>query len=70
MQRALLSTRATLVLLIGMLTGVGAGLLASAGGLHLAQCVLYGVGAFGAGVLLVNQLIAGPEEPAEDEHAS
>ncbi|MGW7449450.1 hypothetical protein [Kitasatospora sp. NPDC054795] len=70
MQRALLSTRATLVLLIGMLTGIGAGLLAAAGGVHLAQCVLYGTGAFGAGVPLVNQLVASPEEPAKNEHAS
>ncbi|MFD4659660.1 hypothetical protein ACFWP2_28995 [Kitasatospora sp. NPDC058444] len=70
MQRALLSTRATLVLLIGMLTGIGAGLLAAAGGVHLAQCVLYGAGAFSVGVPLVNQLVASSEEPVEDEHVS
>ncbi|MFI9325564.1 hypothetical protein ACIGXI_38100 [Kitasatospora aureofaciens] len=71
MQRALLSTRATLVLLIGMLTGIGAGILAAAGGVHPAQCVLYGVGAFGVGVPFVNQLVAGHEkESAENESDS
>ncbi|MEV7596966.1 hypothetical protein AB0O91_06205 [Kitasatospora sp. NPDC089797] len=71
MQPALLSTRAALVLLIGVLTGVGAGVLAAAGGTHPARCALYGVGAFGVGVPFVNRLVAGPgREPAEDEPAS
>ncbi|MFJ7243261.1 hypothetical protein ACIQWA_01315 [Kitasatospora sp. NPDC098652] len=66
MRRPLLSTRATLVLLIGVLTGIGAGVLAAAGGVHAAQCVLYGAGAFGVSVPFVDRLIAGPEqEPAE-----
>ncbi|MFD5083432.1 hypothetical protein ACFWOG_12435 [Kitasatospora sp. NPDC058406] len=67
-RRALLSPRAALVLLVGVLTGIGAGVLTAAGGAHLAQCVLYGVGAFGASVSFVNQLVAEPrEEPADKE---
>ncbi|MFJ2865939.1 hypothetical protein [Kitasatospora sp. NPDC087314] len=70
----MLSTRATLVLLIGMLTGIGAGILSAAGGVHLAQCVLYGIGAFGVSVPFVNQLVATPEkesaESAETESTS
>ncbi|MER5349417.1 hypothetical protein ABT093_03655 [Kitasatospora sp. NPDC002551] len=71
MQRALLSPRAALVLLIGLLAGIGAGILAAVGGVHPAQCVLYGVGAFGVSVPVVNQLIAGPEkEPTDTTSAS
>ncbi|MFJ8475917.1 hypothetical protein [Kitasatospora sp. NPDC094011] len=71
MQRALLSTRAALVLLIGVLTGIGAGVLAAAGGVHPARCVLYGAGAFGVGVPFVNRLVGGSEqEAAENDSAS
>ncbi|MFD5466570.1 hypothetical protein ACFWIQ_27625 [Kitasatospora sp. NPDC127059] len=71
MQRALLSTRATLVLLIGVLTGIGAGVLAAAGGGHPVRCVLYGAGAFGVSVPFVNRLVGDPaQEPAENEPAS
>ncbi|MFE3106849.1 hypothetical protein ACFXKJ_41620 [Kitasatospora indigofera] len=61
-RRALLSMRAALVLLLGMLTGIGAGLLSAAGGTGPAQCVLYGLGAFGMAVPFFDRLVGGPSE--------
>lgn len=61
MQRALLSLRSALILLLALLAGIGAGVLSVLAGAVVAQGVLYGVGAFGVAVPFFDRLI-GPDE--------
>ncbi|MFG2825040.1 hypothetical protein ACGFX4_37140 [Kitasatospora sp. NPDC048365] len=62
MRRSLLTMRSALVLLLAVLTGIGAGVLARLAGSPAAECVLYGVGALGAAVPFFDRLIAVPAE--------
>ncbi|CAN3977741.1 hypothetical protein [Kitasatospora purpeofusca] len=62
MRRSLLSMRSALVLLLAVLTGVGAGVLARLAGSPAAECVLHGAGAFGAAVPFFDRLVAVPAE--------
>ncbi|WP_371493466.1 hypothetical protein OG871_39085 [Kitasatospora sp. NBC_00374] len=66
MRRSLLSMRSALVLLLAMLTGIGAGVLCRLSGSPTAQCVLYGAGAFGVAVPFFDRLVAGPETECEE----
>lgn len=61
-RRSLLSTRSALVLLLAMLTGIGAGVLSRLAGSPIAQRILYGAGAFGLAVSFFDRLVAGPDE--------
>ncbi|MFH8368737.1 hypothetical protein [Streptomyces sp. NPDC018031] len=61
MRRPLLSMRAALVLLLAVLTGLGAGLLAGLGGTPGPGCVLYGAGAFGVAVGFFDRLVGDPD---------
>ncbi|MCM2416636.1 hypothetical protein [Streptomyces sp. RKAG293] len=54
----LLSQRSALILLLGVLVGIGAGILAALGHADPAGAVLTGAGAFGAGVLFFHATIA------------
>ncbi|WP_242895448.1 hypothetical protein [Actinomadura litoris] len=56
--KPLVTVRAALVLTLGVLVGVGAGLLAGAAGRGLPESVLSGCAAAAAGLLLFHQLIA------------
>ncbi|MFE6747309.1 hypothetical protein ACFVGM_15745 [Kitasatospora purpeofusca] len=62
MRRSLLSVRSALVLLLAVLTGIGAGALARLAGSPAAECVLYGAGAFGVAVPFFDRLVAAPAE--------
>ncbi|MFJ4799055.1 hypothetical protein [Kitasatospora purpeofusca] len=54
--------RSALVLLLAVLTGIGAGVLARLAGSPAAECVLCGAGAFGAAVPFFDHLVAAPAE--------
>ncbi|MBT2406009.1 MULTISPECIES: hypothetical protein [unclassified Streptomyces] len=54
----LLSQRSALILLLGVLVGTGAGILAALADTGPASAVLTGAGAFGAGVLFFHATIA------------
>ncbi|MFI6645685.1 hypothetical protein [Streptomyces sp. NPDC050504] len=69
MERSLLSPRTALVLLLAILTGTGAGVLAALSGSVVAQGVLYGAAAFGAAVPFFNHLIAPDTPDAPDASA-
>lgn len=62
-RRALLSVRAALVLLLAVLTGLGAGLLTRLAGSPIPECLLYGTGAFGLAVGFFDALVADPAAP-------
>lgn len=64
MQRSLLSIRSAFILLLAMLTGIGAAVLLRLAGTPTAQCLLYAAGAFGVAVPFFDRLVAGPD----DEH--
>ncbi|MFB7379236.1 hypothetical protein ACFC6U_17780 [Kitasatospora purpeofusca] len=66
MRRSLLSMRSALVLLLAVLTGIGAGVLARLAGSPAAECVLYGAGAFGAAVPFFDRLVAVPVEEVSE----
>ncbi|SFR03631.1 hypothetical protein SAMN04488564_102360 [Lentzea waywayandensis] len=55
----LLSQRATLILLLAMLTGVGAAVLMAWAGRHPAEAALVGVGALAGGTGFFNWIIGG-----------
>ncbi|MBV7699954.1 hypothetical protein [Streptomyces sp. TRM70350] len=57
MKSPLLSLRAALVLLMGVLVGVGAGVLGALGGAAPAQAVLTGAAAFGVAVPFFDHLV-------------
>ncbi|MEU5162578.1 hypothetical protein AB0G74_23625 [Streptomyces sp. NPDC020875] len=61
MERPLLSLRATLVLLLAVLAGVGAGVLAGVAGEGTARSVLCGLAAAGLAVPFFDRLV-GPAE--------
>ncbi|MEU9607872.1 hypothetical protein [Streptomyces sp. NPDC048057] len=63
MERPLLSPRSALVLLLAVLAGVGAGVLAALAGEGTARSVLCGLAAAGVAVPFFNGLVA-PEAPA------
>ncbi|AUG78521.1 hypothetical protein CFP65_3735 [Kitasatospora sp. MMS16-BH015] len=56
-QKPLLDQRATLVLLLGVLTGVAAGVLTALGGAGAADAVLAGGAGFAGGVVLFQQIV-------------
>ncbi|MFJ9591091.1 hypothetical protein [Streptomyces acidicola] len=58
MDRSLVSVRAALVLLLAILAGLAAGLLAVLAGQGWAGSVLYGLAATGSAVPVFNQVIA------------
>ncbi|MFI1256291.1 hypothetical protein ACH4U6_21290 [Streptomyces netropsis] len=58
MKRSLLTPRSALVLLLGVLTGLGAGVLSGLSGVDAARCVLFGGGVFGAAVSFFDRLVA------------
>ncbi|WP_208035140.1 hypothetical protein [Streptomyces cyanogenus] len=58
MDRPLLSLRSTLVLLLALLTGAGAGGLTAVGGEGAAHSLLAGLGAAGLAVPFFNRIIA------------
>lgn len=75
MDRSLLSTRATLVLLLAVLAGAAVGLLSALAGEGTARCVLCGFAAAGGALPVANQAIApdrtGGEarlRPSGDDH--
>ena len=55
---ALVGQRTALILLLGALTGIGAGLLTTNAGSHLAQAVLVGAAASAAAIAFFNSVIA------------
>ncbi|MEV6776165.1 hypothetical protein ACFWAT_03840 [Streptomyces syringium] len=55
---SLLTPRAALVLLLGVLAGVGAGVLSALAGVDSARCVLCGGAVFGAAVSFFDRLVA------------
>ncbi|GAA1246898.1 hypothetical protein GCM10009665_42340 [Kitasatospora nipponensis] len=57
MRRPLLSVRSALVLVLALLTGIGAGVLSLLARTPAAQCVLYGGGAFGLAVPFFDRLV-------------
>ncbi|MGW2785965.1 hypothetical protein ACWC3X_32740 [Streptomyces populi] len=57
MNRSLLSMRAALVLLMGVIVGVGAGVLSALAGAVAAQAVLTGAAAFGVAVPFFDHLV-------------
>jgi hypothetical protein len=58
MDRSLLSLRSTLVLLLAVLTGVGAGVLTKLAGDGTARSLLYGLAAAAAAVPFFDRLVA------------
>lgn len=62
MRRSLLSMRSALILMLGVLTGIGAGVLSRAAGSPTAQCILYAAGAFGLSVPFFDRIVAGPDD--------
>ncbi|MEV4677318.1 hypothetical protein AB0K34_37170 [Actinomadura sp. NPDC049382] len=56
--KPLMTVRAALVLTLGVLAGIGAGLLTFASGRGLPESVLSGCASAAAGLLLFNQLVA------------
>ncbi|MFF4406708.1 hypothetical protein ACFY2W_01530 [Streptomyces sp. NPDC001262] len=75
MDRSLLSTRATLVLLLAVLAGAAAGLLSALAGDGTARCALCGLAAAGGALPVINQVITpdrtGGEprlQPSGDDH--
>ncbi|MER6039014.1 hypothetical protein ACWDO6_21265 [Streptomyces sp. NPDC003674] len=58
MNGPLLSLRAALILLLGVLVGVGTGVLTVMAGAVAAQAVLAGAAAFGAAVPFFDRLVA------------
>ncbi|MEU3599187.1 hypothetical protein ABZ714_10720 [Streptomyces sp. NPDC006798] len=63
MERPLLSLRATLVLLLAVLAGVGAGVLAGVAGEGTARSVLCGLAASGLAVPFFDRLVGPAERP-------
>ncbi len=59
MERPLLSVRSALVLLLAVLTGLGAGVLTGWAGVGIARCVLCGGAAFAVAVPFFDRLVAG-----------
>ncbi|GAB2713709.1 hypothetical protein [Kitasatospora kifunensis] len=57
MRRSLLSVRSALVLALALLTAIGAGVLSDLARTSVAQCVLYGAGAFGLAVPFFDRLV-------------
>ncbi|MGW1194665.1 hypothetical protein ACWD4B_02210 [Streptomyces sp. NPDC002536] len=75
MDRSLLSTRATLVLLLAVLAGAAVGLLSALAGDGAARCALCGFAAAGGALPVINRVIApdraGDEprlQPSGDDH--
>ncbi|MEV0280334.1 hypothetical protein AB0I22_28610 [Streptomyces sp. NPDC050610] len=58
MERSLLSLRSALVLLLAVLTGIGAGVLTALAGDGVARSVLCGAAAVGVSVLFFDRLVA------------
>ncbi|MFC8447731.1 hypothetical protein [Kitasatospora sp. NPDC057223] len=70
MRRSLLSVRSALVLTLALLVGIGAGVLSALAHTAPAQCVLYGVGAFGVAVPFFDHLVGSHTETGEDPDSS